>query len=170
MNLNCRARAPFLTRHQLMTATFFGTFLRCQQLGWSRRGFSVLTSPASNARLVTSAIAPKSRRRLYSEHAHNEQGSSNGGHSGWRRRFNTFVGPDPAYTQWSARWWADFWIKMLVFAVTGSSTAYLVRPLVSQHLGLNGSFKDGPWSYRIVSLIVMMPGNYAALEMRANST
>jgi hypothetical protein len=59
---------------------------------------------------------------------------------------------------------------MLVFAVTGSSTAYLVRPLVSQHLGLNGSFKDGPWSYRIVSLIVMMPGNYAALEMRANST
>ncbi|GKY95446.1 hypothetical protein MPSEU_000506200 [Mayamaea pseudoterrestris] len=33
----------------------------------------------------------------------------------------------------------------------------LVRPAVKNVLGLEGSMKDGPWSYRICSLIVMSP-------------
>lgn len=32
-----------------------------------------------------------------------------------------------------------------------------VRPAVSKGLGLKGSFKDGPWSFRICSLVVMTP-------------
>ena len=32
-----------------------------------------------------------------------------------------------------------------------------VRPAVSKGLGLQGSFKDGPWSFRICSLVVMTP-------------
>lgn len=51
---------------------------------------------------------------------------------------------------------------MTVFAVTGSSTAFVVRPLVSDGLGLQGSFKDGPMSFRVVSLVAMMP-IYSAL-------
>eukprot|EP00544_Gedaniella_sp_CCMP2646_P011618 CAMPEP_0202499296 /NCGR_PEP_ID=MMETSP1361-20130828/29297_1 /ASSEMBLY_ACC=CAM_ASM_000849 /TAXON_ID=210615 /ORGANISM="Staurosira complex sp., Strain CCMP2646" /LENGTH=86 /DNA_ID=CAMNT_0049131451 /DNA_START=371 /DNA_END=631 /DNA_ORIENTATION=+ len=33
----------------------------------------------------------------------------------------------------------------------------LVRPAMSQILGLKGSLKDGPWSYRICSLVIMTP-------------
>jgi hypothetical protein len=32
-----------------------------------------------------------------------------------------------------------------------------VRPAVAKGLGLKGSFKDGPWSFRICSLVVMTP-------------
>jgi hypothetical protein len=32
-----------------------------------------------------------------------------------------------------------------------------VRPAVKDILGLDGTFKDGPWSYRISSLVVMSP-------------
>jgi hypothetical protein len=32
-----------------------------------------------------------------------------------------------------------------------------VRPAVSEGLGLKGSMKDGPWSYRICSLVIMTP-------------
>ena len=51
---------------------------------------------------------------------------------------------------------------MAVFAITGSSTAFVVRPLLSNGLGLHGSFKDGPMSYRVISLAAMMP-IYSAL-------
>lgn len=34
---------------------------------------------------------------------------------------------------------------------------FLVRPAVSNVLGLQGSMKDGPWSYRICSLVIMTP-------------
>eukprot|EP00590_Aulacoseira_subarctica_P007149 CAMPEP_0172426518 /NCGR_PEP_ID=MMETSP1064-20121228/37867_1 /TAXON_ID=202472 /ORGANISM="Aulacoseira subarctica , Strain CCAP 1002/5" /LENGTH=84 /DNA_ID=CAMNT_0013170165 /DNA_START=456 /DNA_END=707 /DNA_ORIENTATION=+ len=33
----------------------------------------------------------------------------------------------------------------------------LVRPAVSNVLQLKGSLKDGPWSYRICSLVIMTP-------------
>lgn len=32
-----------------------------------------------------------------------------------------------------------------------------VRPAVKDILGMDGSFKDGPWSYRICSLVIMSP-------------
>lgn len=39
---------------------------------------------------------------------------------------------------------------------------FLVRPAVSEGLGLQGTLRDGPWSYRICSLVIMTP-TYAAL-------
>ena len=38
----------------------------------------------------------------------------------------------------------------------------IVRPAVSEGLGIKGSFRDGPWSYRICSLVIISP-IYAAL-------
>jgi hypothetical protein len=43
-----------------------------------------------------------------------------------------------------------------VFAVTGSSSIYLVRPVLPK-LGLQGSFREGPWSYRIGSVLLVSP-------------
>jgi len=57
----------------------------------------------------------------------------------------------------SLKWYAEMVLICGVFAVTGTSTMVIVRPAISDVLGLKGSFKDGPWSYRICSLIVMTP-------------
>ena len=43
-----------------------------------------------------------------------------------------------------------------VFGITGSASMYIVRPVLP-HLGLKGSFKEGPWSYRIGSLLLVSP-------------
>ena len=47
------------------------------------------------------------------------------------------------------QWYREMILLSTVFAITGSSTMFLVRPAVSEVLGLQGSMKDGPWSYRI---------------------
>mmetsp|Transcript_30285 Transcript_30285/g.51606 ORF Transcript_30285/g.51606 Transcript_30285/m.51606 type:complete len:114 (+) Transcript_30285:828-1169(+) len=55
------------------------------------------------------------------------------------------------------KWYAEMALLCTVFAITGSSTMFLVRPAVSDGLGLKGTFKDGPWSYRICSIVIMTP-------------
>ena len=60
----------------------------------------------------------------------------------------------PRYTP---KWYIEMLLICTVFGITGSSTMILVRPAVSNILGLQGSFKDGPWSYRICSLVIMTP-------------
>ena len=55
------------------------------------------------------------------------------------------------------RWYAEMLLICTVFAITGTSTMVLVRPAMSDILGLKGSLKDGPWSYRICSLVIMTP-------------
>ncbi len=55
------------------------------------------------------------------------------------------------------KWYGEMTLLCTVFAITGTSTMVLVRPAVSEVLGLKGSLKDGPWSYRICSLVIMTP-------------
>ena len=97
-----------------------------------------------------------------------------------------FWGPRAEHARYSRWWWWDQAVVMLVFACTGSSTAFVVRPLLSNYAGygygppiarfpppltdffalssrsvvcrsVEGSFKDGPNSYRVISLVAMMP-------------
>ena len=44
-----------------------------------------------------------------------------------------------------------------VFGVTGSTTAFLVRPFITTLMQLEGTMKDGPWAYRIGTIVVMFP-------------
>jgi hypothetical protein len=43
-----------------------------------------------------------------------------------------------------------------VFAITGSSTLIFVRPLLGS-LGIKGTWKDGPNSYRLSSILLISP-------------
>ena len=43
-----------------------------------------------------------------------------------------------------------------VFAITGSSTLLFVRPVLKQ-FGIEGSMIEGPWSYRISSIVLISP-------------
>ncbi|KAK3821561.1 MAG: hypothetical protein J3Q66DRAFT_386373 [Benniella sp.] len=58
--------------------------------------------------------------------------------------------------RFSAKWWLECIIILAVFSVTGSSTMMLVRPLMA-FLGLTGSFRAGPWSYRIAYIVLTLP-------------
>ena len=48
-------------------------------------------------------------------------------------------------------------VVFVVFGVTGSTSVALVRPSLKECFGLEGSMKDGPWSYRIISLVAVSP-------------
>jgi len=73
-----------------------------------------------------------------------------------------FLGPKEIPPRGTLKWYGEMALLCTVFAITGSSTMILVRPAVSEGLGLKGSMKDGPWSYRICSIVIMTP-MYATL-------
>ena len=48
-------------------------------------------------------------------------------------------------------------VAFVVFGITGSSSVHLVRPALKSTIGLEGSMRDGPWSYRITSILAVSP-------------
>ena len=68
-----------------------------------------------------------------------------------------WMAPKEMPPRWTLRWYGEMVLICTVFGITGTSTMVLVRPAVSDVLGLKGSFKQGPWSYRICSLVIMTP-------------
>ena len=77
--------------------------------------------------------------------------------SSFTKFWKNFTGPKPMPERWTLPWYKEMVLICTVFAITGSSTMVLVRPAVSNGLGLKGTLKDGPWSYRICSIVVMTP-------------
>jgi hypothetical protein len=48
-------------------------------------------------------------------------------------------------------------VVFCVFGVTGSTSVALVRPSLKNVFGLEGNMRDGPWSYRIISIVAVSP-------------
>ena len=48
-------------------------------------------------------------------------------------------------------------VLFCVFGVTGSSSVAFVRPALKNILGIEGTLVDGPWSYRIASILIISP-------------
>ena len=48
-------------------------------------------------------------------------------------------------------------VVLIVFAITGSLTVLLARFLLNNILGLEGSLWSGPWSYRVVYVLLITP-------------
>jgi hypothetical protein len=48
-------------------------------------------------------------------------------------------------------------IAVTVFGVTGTTSVMMVRPVLKNTIGLDGTFQDGPWSYRIGSIVLVSP-------------
>ena len=51
----------------------------------------------------------------------------------------------------------EAFVLFVVFGITGSSSVALVRPLLKNFLGIEGSLWEGPNSYRAMSLILISP-------------
>ncbi|CAO3573853.1 unnamed protein product [Mortierella alpina] len=58
--------------------------------------------------------------------------------------------------RFSLNWWLEWTIIIFVFSVTGSSTMLVVKPLL-RALGLSGSIIAGPWTFRIIYVILTLP-------------
>ncbi|KAG0297189.1 hypothetical protein BGZ96_007398 [Linnemannia gamsii] len=58
--------------------------------------------------------------------------------------------------RFSANWWIEWIIIIVVFSITGSSTMLIVKPLMKA-LGLTGSLGSGPWSFRIAYIVLTLP-------------
>ena len=84
------------------------------------------------------------------------KGSSNGESGVYEKFWKWTTKHQPEHEKWSAQWWKEKTVLCTVFAITGSSSMYFVRPVLPK-IGLEGSFKEGPWTYRIGSLLVMSP-------------
>jgi hypothetical protein len=67
------------------------------------------------------------------------------------------------HEKYSALWWWDKFIICVVFAITGSATMFIVRPILQDVLQVQGTLMDGPWAYRIAYFLVMMPAYSATL-------
>lgn len=73
---------------------------------------------------------------------------------GWWARW---LHEHPMPPRWSREWYLEMALIFTVFGVTGSSSMYFVKPLVKVVLGIDGTLMEGPWSYRLVCLGVLMP-------------
>lgn len=77
--------------------------------------------------------------------------------SSFSAAWQKFTGAKPMPERWTLPWYREMVLICTVFAITGTSTMVVVRPAVSNGLGLKGSLKDGPWAYRISSIVIMTP-------------
>ena len=81
------------------------------------------------------------------------------------------AGPSPAPASAWERFWAwtlqerPSWknspkeaaVIFVVFGITGSTSVGVVRPALKHTIGLEGSMREGPWSYRIISILAVSP-------------
>ncbi|CAM9880719.1 unnamed protein product [Chrysoparadoxa australica] len=75
----------------------------------------------------------------------------------WEKFWTWTTKETPVFDRWTFPWWREQALLCTVFAITGSSTLWLIRPTITRITGLEGSLKDGPWSYRIASIMIVSP-------------
>jgi len=71
--------------------------------------------------------------------------------------WSQFLGKHPELPRYSLGWWWEKFMICVVFAITGSSTMVLCRPLLKDGLRMEGSLRDGPWSYRVAYVTLITP-------------
>ncbi len=111
-----------------------------RSLSHSRSFFSSFRSPSS-----------ASRRSFTSS------SSSSSSESSFARFWRRWTAEVPSPPRYSGAWWRETALICTVFAITGSSSMYLVRPAVKTVFGVEGTLVDGPWSYRLLCVGVCMP-------------
>ncbi|KXS20306.1 hypothetical protein M427DRAFT_52532 [Gonapodya prolifera JEL478] len=88
-------------------------------------------------------------RRGGTDGGHQSQQTGQGQQGGGRRS------PTDA-ARFSAEWWKEWAIVFIVFGITGSASVKVTKPVVNALVG-EGSWTDGPWSWRGTYLVLTMP-------------
>lgn len=151
-------------------STLFQRFFLSRSLSCPHRG-RVAYQNILRRRFTTPASEPN-----------NSSSSNNRRLSMWQK----FTSPKEIPPRGTFGWYREMALICTVFGITGSSTMMvrldqslrhvnfneylqspqltyfttlkqLVRPAVSDGLGIKGSMREGPWSYRICSVVIMSP-------------
>ncbi|KAI9205222.1 uncharacterized protein BJ171DRAFT_501433 [Polychytrium aggregatum] len=61
------------------------------------------------------------------------------------------------HPQFSMGWWKDWAIIFVIFGITGSTAVSIVRPFLNNVIGIEGTFAQGPWLFRICYLMTTLP-------------
>ena len=143
----------------------------CHQSAGAAANRTTAASPATSAagpscrhrignNLTATKLLGRSRSLLQRSRYFSTSGNGGGGAkppSSNQTFLQKWMAPKEMPPRWTLRWYGEMALLCTVFAITGTSTMVLVRPAVSDVLGLKGSLKEGPWSYRICSLVIMTP-------------
>ena len=83
----------------------------------------------------------------YSQRRWSSNSSNGGGNKSTKKKevpfLERFLAPKPMPPRNTPKWYAEMALLCTVFGITGSSTMFLVRPAVSNVLGLEGNMKEG---------------------------
>ena len=117
----------------------FGRSPSCQQRRWN--GGNNSSSSSSSKRDADANSHPPTPTSMAESSPNNSTSSSS---SSTRTAFlQRFLAPKAMPPRNTPRWYAEMALICTVFGITGTSTMFLVRPAVSDVLGLKGSFKEG---------------------------
>jgi len=113
-----------------------------------RAGATLVKNP-SYSLVVKRTIVDSYNERILRSHL--QQGSRL---PAWLSRF---LAEKPTFPRYTGRWWWEKIVMCVVFAITGSTTAFFVRPFIEKILHLEGSLWNGPWSYRVAYVVTITP-------------
>ncbi|KAL6071640.1 DUF6787 domain-containing protein [Balamuthia mandrillaris] len=142
-------RRPFHQTHSLVFSPNKNTFLSVRNNSNNKETSRLLLSGRRPFCSVNKKSAPQQQASSSSSSA-----STSITMQRWWQRWTAEVPPKP---RWSFAWWLEMTLICTVFAITGSSSVFFVRPMMEHIFNLKGSMKEGPWSYRLISLVVIMP-------------
>ena len=117
-------------------------------------GWTMLTNSARVMRFI--GAGSRHRPRI----TRGSSGGGGGGGSAARQQ----VALSEGFWQWTAQprlHWrecrTEAAVAFGVFGITGTLSVAAVRPMLKHTIGLEGSWRDGPWSYRIGSVLLVSP-------------
>ncbi|EGD78374.1 hypothetical protein PTSG_09441 [Salpingoeca rosetta] len=118
------------------------------------------TAVAATARQRVFALAARNRhtpfspflRQLHSTRPHLQQQGTKVG-----TMLRSWMAEQPEPARFSGKWWFVWMIRFIVFGITGSSSVKFATPLLDTLFGIQGSWTEGPWSFRLASLAFVTP-------------
>ncbi len=119
---------------------FSNNLLFSQGQNWRQKLQSILTHRRWNSDKSNATKNVTAQKVNSNGSSSSSNGSANIEHTTFLQRF---LGPKPMPPRNTPKWYAEIALICTVFGITGSSTMFLVRPAVSNVLGLEGSMKDG---------------------------
>jgi len=129
------------------------------QSGEPQKDASVAATPASQSAAASNVVNSVQQQQPQPSQQSSEKTDDSSDHdepppgSSWWQRWSH---ERPLPPRWSPAWWREMALVCVVFGITGSSSMLVVRPLLKE-AGIDGTLREGPWSYRLACVFVLMP-------------
>mmetsp|Transcript_101861 Transcript_101861/g.180713 ORF Transcript_101861/g.180713 Transcript_101861/m.180713 type:complete len:183 (-) Transcript_101861:110-658(-) len=119
-----------------------------------RQAMAHLLARTSGFRLqLQQGLARRSPKTLVCQRGFSSGAGNAGGESYAQRFWAWTTQPRPHWRESKV----EAAVIFCIFGATGSTSVALVRPVFTKLTGIEGSMREGPWSYRVGSLLTVSP-------------